>query len=53
MGAFRTGVIQWEQRRKIMRLIRITYDPEGDILYVTFGQPLSRLLAISSQTSCC
>jgi uncharacterized protein YuzE len=22
-----------------MRLIRITYDPEGDILYLTFGQP--------------
>lgn len=23
-----------------MRLIRITYDPEGDILYITFGQPI-------------
>jgi hypothetical protein len=22
-----------------MRLIRITYDPEGDILYLAFGQP--------------
>jgi uncharacterized protein YuzE len=22
-----------------MRAVRITYDPEGDILYVTFGQP--------------
>lgn len=22
-----------------MRLVRITYDPEGDILHVTFGQP--------------
>ena len=22
-----------------MRPIRITYDPEGDILYITFGQP--------------
>ncbi len=22
-----------------MRPVRITYDPEGDILYVTFGQP--------------
>jgi hypothetical protein len=22
-----------------MRLVRITYDPDGDILYVTFGQP--------------
>lgn len=22
-----------------MRLVRITYDPEGDILYVTFGKP--------------
>ena len=22
-----------------MRLIRITYDPEGDILYITFGHP--------------
>jgi uncharacterized protein YuzE len=24
-----------------MRTIRITYDPEGDILYITFGQPTS------------
>ena len=22
-----------------MNVIRVTYDPEGDILYVTFGQP--------------
>ncbi|HEX3036755.1 MAG TPA: DUF2283 domain-containing protein [Thermodesulfobacteriota bacterium] len=22
-----------------MRPVRITYDPEGDILYITFGQP--------------
>jgi uncharacterized protein YuzE len=22
-----------------MKLVRITYDPEGDILYLTFGQP--------------
>jgi uncharacterized protein YuzE len=22
-----------------MRSVRITYDPEGDILYITFGQP--------------
>ena len=22
-----------------MRLVRITYDPEGDILYIAFGQP--------------
>lgn len=22
-----------------MRHVRITYDPEGDILYITFGQP--------------
>ena len=24
-----------------MKPIRITYDPEGDILYITFGQPIS------------
>jgi len=24
-----------------MKPVRITYDPEGDILYVTFGQPRS------------
>ncbi len=22
-----------------MKPVRITYDPEGDILYITFGQP--------------
>jgi len=26
-------------KRKAMRPIRITYDPEGDTLYITFGQP--------------
>jgi Protein of unknown function (DUF2283) len=25
-----------------MRPVRITYDPEGDILYITFGQPFVR-----------
>jgi uncharacterized protein YuzE len=24
-----------------MRPVRITYDPDGDILYVTFGQPVA------------
>jgi uncharacterized protein YuzE len=24
-----------------MKPVRITYDPEGDILYITFGQPLA------------
>ena len=24
-----------------MRTVRITYDPTGDILYVTFGQPIA------------
>lgn len=24
-----------------MKPIRITYDPEGDILYITFGQPVA------------
>jgi uncharacterized protein YuzE len=42
-----------------MNPIRITYDPEGDILYVTFGQPTPAtgyqlsdqlLLRISAQT---
>jgi uncharacterized protein YuzE len=26
-----------------MRPIRITYDPEGDILYITFGHPTEGL----------
>src|SRR3990167_8432634 len=25
----------------MMRPVRITYDPEGDILYITFGQPIA------------
>jgi uncharacterized protein YuzE len=24
-----------------MSLVRITYDPDGDILYITFGQPIA------------
>ena len=42
-----------------MRPVRITYDPDGDILYVTFGQPVAStgyqlsdqiLLRVDSQT---
>ena len=42
-----------------MRPIRITYDPEGDILYITFGHPIEAtgyqlsdqiLLRVNSQT---
>jgi uncharacterized protein YuzE len=35
-----TGYQTFRQRRsKPMRPVCITYDPEGDILYITFGQP--------------
>ena len=42
-----------------MRPVRITYDPDGDILYITFGQPVAStgyqlsdqiLLRVDSQT---
>jgi uncharacterized protein YuzE len=42
-----------------MRPVRITYDPDGDILYLTFGQPVAStgyqlsdqiLLRVDSQT---
>jgi uncharacterized protein YuzE len=52
--------ISEEHPEMTMKPIRITYDPEGDILYITFGQPVSAtgyqlsdqvLLRIDPQTS--